>query len=562
MTASLRARTFLPSVLAFALAFSFGWLSCRRSVQSIDDPELAQAVGRNQTRLLVIGIDGASWDIIKALSAKGRLPSLQRLIDEGGSGVLHSEEPMISPALWTTIATGQSRQAHGIDNFTFKPAGSYALEGMDSRVRVAPALWEILGHYRKKVAVVKWNSAWPAEPVNGIFIADNAGKGNLGPQYVYPPEWSGRLGAMELPRVSWFEDNFSRWEHRLLPKAYDEDRFTAGAAIEILKAEKPALLMLYFRNIDMVSHLFWKYRFPAGSQYSFQVSSAEQERYGDVIEKYYEFIDGLAGMVAGAAEGYQIIIISDHGEAASYAPANVFIELNNLLRSLGRLVYLESDSRSIDWSKTELFNLDDFHKDAGGIYLNLKGRDPQGTILFKDFESYRSQTIKTLSALKNEKGDKLFKSVRANPAKPKPMAAGPVDPPDVLVVTNPEVLRGRTILNQGRSIPIADVLWSYRDVSGDHAPEGVLIISGPGARRKAKLSASIYDLAPTILWLHDAPVGKDMPGKVLKNAFNYKNKKLKYVDSWTEKIKIPVSYQSRGMDQEQEQRLKALGYIK
>lgn len=634
----------LVLVLALAVAVYFRWRNRRIVLEkpgiAIDDPKVIKAIQENTTKLLVVGIDGATWEIITSLIGQGKLPNLRMIIEQGSHGKMISESPTISPSIWTTFATGLPRKTHNIDNFTFKPINSYEPQSMDSRVRAAPALWEILSRFKKKVAVVNWNAARPAEPINGIFIADGANPNNLGAEYIYPPEFAARLKGMALPRSEWFEINFSRWDHALLPKAYEEDAFVAGAAIEILKNEQPDLMMIYFRNIDMVSHLFWKYRYPVGAEYQFTVSAPDQERFWDIIEAYYQMVDDLLGKLLAAGPGYQVMIISDHGQGATFQPKNVFLEINKLLHEIGYLEYVipacpdvlgrmyrdglinssspEKDiffdcellqqskfenSRApaefliakqrlnqdklaqanpdleklfkalsnpqlasrIDFKDTTIYNLDDFHKDERGIFLNLKGRDPDGVVAQKDLELFGNNAIRALSDLQNENGVKLFKTIKPNPDKPKPLVNGPVDPPDLLVQFNPEALNGRWIYRNKRDknpIFISSILWSYRDVSGDHTPEGVIIISRPEAHKVKQISAQIYDVAPTILYMFDAPLAKDMPGKILSEAFAEKQMPVKYVDSYIGKIKIPVKYQKQSMSAEELERLRAIGYIK
>ncbi len=617
-----------------------GFFKKGRPVIAVDDPAAVEAVRANRTKLLVIGIDGATWSIIADLSGQGKLPNLRKLLEQGSRGTLHSEAPMISPALWTTMATGVSRSKHKIDNFVFKPVKGYAPEALDSRVRAAPALWEILGHYGKKVAVINWNSAAPAEPVNGIFIADGAKRNDLGAENVYPADWIPRLKDLPLIRVDWFEEKLKKWNHTMPTKGYAEDTFVASAGAEILQKEKPDLMLIYFRNVDVASHLFWKYRWPIGLEYQFPVSQADQERFGDLIENYYELLDALIGKLIEAGPDYTVMIVSDHGEAATYSPKNIFVELNVLLHELGFLdykaprcedtlkkmnaenLYQAPDpakdiffdcetlrhaqisgppnlaawliskrriapektgaaapfigelydslshpqlAKEINWPKTRLFNIDDFHKDIRGIYINLKDRDPEGVIGFKDYSSFRKQAVALLSALENEKGEKLFKKVKANPEQKGPVAKGIIAPPDILVEFNPQVLYGQYLLRQkGDPAPIliSSILWSYQDVSGDHVPEGIIIVSGPAAAPGIQISASIYEVAPTILWRFDAPVARDMPGQILESAFKTADRTIRYVSSYQGAIKIPVSFKPKGIGQEDQERLKAVGYLK
>ena len=421
---------------------------------AFNNSAIMQAVEKSNTKLIIIGIDGATWKIITDQIGLGKLPNLKKLMLNGNPKILVSEEPFISPALWTTYATGVSRQIHKIDNFSFKPEGTYQTESMDSRVRSAPALWEILSYYHKKVAVVSWNGASPAEPVNGVFVADGVHQDKLGPEIVYPAEWTERLKNIEPIRVEWFEQNFGRWNHPVIPKQYKEDTFVASAALEILKEEHPDLMMVYFRDPDVVSHMFWKYRYPLGLDYDFKVSDAEIAQYGDVIDSFYQLLDELIGKLVEAAPGYTVMIFSDHGQDASYFPKNIFLDMNNLLHELGfldwkghscedilmemtnhgmykssspaadhyfecqdlrhmqfengadlaryfvsagnvseadaerSLMYMDQIRRAfahpelihaINYPGSKLYNVDDYHKNVRGIYINLKGRDPEGS---------------------------------------------------------------------------------------------------------------------------------------------------------------------------------------
>jgi|GEM_PF-1527397 len=633
--------------ILIALLAGIIWLQVKRISElrvktvSIDSPEVLQSVNESQTKILVIGIDGLNWGVILNLVGEGRLPHFQKLIEQGARGIMLSEEPMISPSLWTTFATGLSRKEHKIDNFTFKPSGSYETEIMDSRVREAPALWEILTHFRKKVAVINWNAGSPSEPINGIFLADGVNLERLNAEYVYPFEWIDRLKNLDLIKIKWFEKKLDKWHHSVPSNGYQEEKFILCSALEILKEEKPDLLMVYFRNVDVVSHLFWKYRYPVGLEYQYPVSEKEREQWGDVIDSYYQLMDEFVGKLLDESQGYTVIVLSDHGFSATYPPKNIYLEVNLLLNQLGYLEYklpqcedlisemaeqglyqtsdllrerfficeflrhnfspprlkdkkqledfliangkipeekLEKASlvmdklfqvlshpklgSQIEWSRTKLFNLEDFHKIERGIYLNLKNREPKGTIELKDYDKFRKQVIKLLQKIENEKGDKLFKTVRANPAKKKPIPEGVIDPADILVEFNPDVLYGQYLFKGEKDsspIYLSSILWVYSDGSGDHHPEGVVIISGDEVT-PGKTSTDIYNIAPTILWLMGLPIGKDMPGKVLE-CFKAQ-KPVLYVESYSGKIKIPVSYKRKEVSDEEKEKLKAVGYIK
>jgi len=609
----------------------------------LSDPAVQQALKQNPSRVLLIGMDGATWDIMFPLLGQGRMPNLAALLEHGGRGVLHSIPPLISPTIWTTIATGQPREVHGITNFLTKQPYQYNEVRMTTALRRVPALWNIMAGQGKKVGVVNWYAAYPAEPLPaGVFVAEGITFERIAPEYIQPAAWVDRIKALAPLQDAEMETKLKRWDHPVLQKSYDLDRFVAAIGREILQQEKPQLMMVYFQNIDVISHGFWKYRFPEGLEYRYPLGPGERERFGDVIESYYEFTDRLIGELLRSAEGYTVFVVSDHGFAATYPPKNIFIALDHLLERLGYLTYegttcdekvgdlvragklrlsgppaigifnlcldLEPVAKSqgaagvaaellrrglvtregiepaadkitelaellarghsrerVNWRKTKVFNIEDFHDRVQGLYLNLQNREPEGVVPERDYEKFRDQVCRDLKRLRTEDGLPAFTLAEPNPRKRK-MPLGPEDPPDILVQFNRKAL-GQLQLLRGRGdpdpIPLAAILWSYSDVSGDHAPEGIWLVSGPGAAGFEPLSAGILDLTPTILWLLGFPIGADMPGHVLTQAFSEDQQKqpVRCLKSWTPLVPARVQGAGAPLSQEKKDQFKALGYI-
>ncbi len=125
-----------------------------------------QGAGPDAGRVVVIGIDGADWRVIRPLMERGELPNLSRIVAEGTSGVLRSMEPSASPSLWTTVATGVSPERHGIHGFVV-PEPSGGVRPVTSSMRRTPAFWNILPQFGRRAGVVGWLVTWPAEPIAG-----------------------------------------------------------------------------------------------------------------------------------------------------------------------------------------------------------------------------------------------------------------------------------------------------------------------------------------------------------------------------------------------------------
>jgi predicted AlkP superfamily phosphohydrolase/phosphomutase len=631
-------------VLIFAYLVSRWESGDEKRTVSLSDPAVEASIKKNQEKLLIIGIDGATWKVALNLVGAGRMPNLERLLKQGAHGNLVSTPPLISPAIWTTFATGVPREVHGIDNFLYKIPFEYKLAQMGTRVRKVPALWNIFSQQGKRVGVVNWYAAQTAEACpGGVFVSPGIAPELVHDHQVWPPEWLDKIRNIESFRNPLMERKLEMYQHPVIQRGYDLDRFVAAIGAEILREKSPDLMMIYLRNVDVVSHGFWKYRFSVGLEYYYPVSEAERERFRDVIDIYYEFTDWLIGKLIEAAPGYTVMLLSDHGFEATYPPQNIFINLNRLLEGMGYLEFsgptcegilgdlwnkgelkmpppvsynifftcevlkqvvrspggaeliagfllehrmvekaqLEKLWGQLDsltdllrrghmreevlWRRTRVFNMEDFHKDVQGLYINLDGREPEGVIPEKEFASFRKEVIRELSALRTESGKRVFTMVRANPDKGI-MPMGELDPPDILLEFNRDVL-GEKYIERRRGdddpIPLSSILWSYEDVSGDHALEGIWLISGPDTAGFESISVTVPDIAPTVLWFFGFPLGADMPGAVIKSAFSTQkqNTEVLYVKTWSDLVSFRAEGARTEISLEKREQLKALGYI-
>src|SRR5262249_53879880 len=121
-------------------------------------------------RVYIIGIDGASWNLMREPLAQGKLPNLQRLIQTGAHGPLKSLVPTKSPILWTSMATGKTQIKHGIGDFVAQKDGKTI--PVSGNQRITKAFWNILSDYGLRVGVVNWWVTWPPEKINGFMVSD------------------------------------------------------------------------------------------------------------------------------------------------------------------------------------------------------------------------------------------------------------------------------------------------------------------------------------------------------------------------------------------------------
>jgi len=225
-------------------------------------------------RVLLIGIDGADLSIIDRLIAAGKLPAFARLEREGAFGPLKSQEPLISPVVWTTIATGRAPQDHGVLDFVEVGADGQATPITSLRRRV-PALWNIAGEFGKTSGFVGWYASFPAESVSGFQVSDRlafhqvkSARATTGA--TFPEDLASRLRGefgepaadvaavrarfLVDPAVPSTPDAERRLEE--LAKTYATSEFYRKILPVLSARYRPDLLAVYFEGLDACGHLF------------------------------------------------------------------------------------------------------------------------------------------------------------------------------------------------------------------------------------------------------------------------------------------------------------------
>jgi tetratricopeptide (TPR) repeat protein len=292
--------------------------------------------GRSERRVLVLGFDGLDPVAVDRLIAEGGLPNLARMRREGAYGRLLSSQPMLSPILWTTIATGRTPDAHGIGDFVaLDPATGESLP-VTSNLRRVRALWNLLSERGKSVAVVGWWATWPPEPVNGSLVSDHLAYhflfgdalGGEDPTVkTHPPELERRLLPLIVPPSAIGRAElapFARVSDRDLerPLAVTDElsqlRWILATAetysrvgLELWRRDRPDVELVYFEGTDSVAHLFghlFRAQNLAGEL------AAQQAKYGGTVEATYRRADEILGRYLEAADrNTTVLVLSDHG---------------------------------------------------------------------------------------------------------------------------------------------------------------------------------------------------------------------------------------------------------
>jgi predicted AlkP superfamily phosphohydrolase/phosphomutase len=284
-------------------------------------------------RVRVIGIDGAAWRVIDPLLERGALPNLARLIADGVRAPLRSQLPIVSPTIWTTIATGVSPARHGITDFHV--GGGRLVSSTDRKV---PALWSLASEAGLRSAVVGWWVTYPAESTTGVIVSDRALRlrdedvrtvvSSIVRQPVSTPRLEGLVQPPEI--LGLVTDLLFRVPNTgapldpstIIERARAEDAAVARTLLRLRERAGPFdLELLLLRGTDPVSHRFWKFYEPNAPVYaeSDRPTRQELEQYRNTIEDHYRYVDGLLGeLVVSCAGDCAVLVLSDHGFEAGF----------------------------------------------------------------------------------------------------------------------------------------------------------------------------------------------------------------------------------------------------
>jgi predicted AlkP superfamily phosphohydrolase/phosphomutase len=492
-------------------------------------------------RLLILGLDGASWRLTQKMVADGRMPTLGKILAEGAGGPLYSTTPDVSPTAWASFMSGKNPGQHGIYGFGLKVPGSYFLEPFSSRGRIpVQTIWGTLSSKGKRVAVINVPMTYPPEPVNGIMISGFGTPDDTGSRFVHPPELMDELRTKLGPYI--LDVHWSEYESRGVQAVLDANRKMterrAEYGLHILKQEDWELFMLAFVSTDRLQHCLWQYLEPEKS-----LSPEEQKIRNEVLD-YYDYLDRVIADFMAASPDANVMIMSDHG----FGPCSTAVHLNTYLGQEGFLTWntankararwlvklvkglginrerfrkmakrvgmneysqLEKFSHRVnnmDWSKTRAFSYT-----PSGIYLNLKGREREGIVE------------------PGAEAEKLIEELKEN-------LLGMRDPKTGNRVIH-RVVRGHEIYSGAKLDMAPDLVISEADTrymlgfnlyrtpevfqpttwrSGNHEPEGLVLAYGPDIKRGQRIErAELIDLCPTILHMLGEPVPDDIDGRVI-----------------------------------------------
>ncbi len=565
-------------------------------------------------KVVVIGLDAATWTVIRPWMAEGSMPNLAKLMKAGVSGTLESILPPITPPAWTSFMTGKNPGKHGIFHFVETEHGGYAMNYANATSRRSPTVWKLLNDAGYTVGTMNIPFTYPPEKLKGFQISGMDTPSESSP-FIHPPELREELvrhlGGIQLDLRFLGAMSTDERRYQVLAEMEQMDKQWTKAALYLLENHPQDVMMFVFMSIDTVQHYFWQHM----DKNHFIHDPKLAPKFGDAIRKVYERLDAAAGQIIDRLPAETaIFVVSDHGGGPV---VDRTIYLNRYLAQLGLLHYKEeatsgvrtlgtkvlragfslfrrsltsrqksrlahlfpkilqksemaySSFTSIDWSRTKAY-CSEVLASPPSIWINLKGVKPQGIVDPADYDALVTFIIEKLAELKDPRNGKpvINRIYRRDEIFHGPFAHEGADlvldwwSENSLFSTQPSFPEDtdKPALIIRKHEPSETSEWG-----GTHRLYGILVARAPALKTGAEIeNPHLIDLAPTILHLLGVSVPEDMDGSVLVNAFRPEFLAEHPVKSGAASGTSGGDRPSGYTDEESakvEERLQALGYI-
>jgi predicted AlkP superfamily phosphohydrolase/phosphomutase len=504
-------------------------------------------------KVLVIGLDGMTFDVARPLMDAGEMATLASLERRGVSATLQSTYPPISAPAWVTFLTGNNPGRHGIYNFQnldLSRYSSFSETLVNSTYFRGKTLLDHAGAEGKRILAYRIPLTYPAWAINGLLVS-----GPPTPDrkraYTMPADQASNLPPMTL---------LSHDELARAKRAGDIAAIDACNAYELKVMDEVTRraiddgtdVIVTFTGIpDGLHHSFWHLHDPA-SPFHDPAASAHDK---NVIRRWYVEIDRMiAGWLAGLGDEWAVVVLSDHGGGP--APTR-YLNVNHVLAERGylkptsasraqvaRLVsrqvnalrrripgkvwlknhlpavlksqvrQLRNGTSRIEWGATRAYAVPIFFP-VTGINLNVRGRQPQGIVEpGAEYERVRDEIMTIVSVLRDPTtGAALCRRV----LRKEEVLAGPHldNVPDILLVTLEGIDGGHEVDQLLTAVPEA----MLRNVSGSHTMEGIFFAAGaPFQVGRCLETVDLGDILPTVLHLAGVAIPDDIDGGVLTEA--------------------------------------------
>jgi predicted AlkP superfamily phosphohydrolase/phosphomutase len=522
--------------------------------------ETSRETESSRTRLVLLGLDGATWDLILPWAEQGYLPALADLLRSGAWGPLASTRPPASFPAWSTLLTGVHPGKHGIYDFTQRLPGTYRVAFLNATHRRAPSLWQLASQAGRCVAALGFPATYPPEPVNGLLVSgfDSPVATGIDRSCVYPPERYAEIAPYPLGGIQEVHID-TGWHERALRQILLGIERRTEVALGLLQREHWDLFALHYGESDTAAHHFWAFYDTSSPRHD----PAGAAQFGDALLQVYRAIDAaLNRLLAALPPEATVAVVSDHGTGGA---GEWIVHLNRWLEQQGWLRFgerkgrplaaglrrmglclperlqewafrgplrglvdrVESQNRlgGIDWEHTAAFSEE--VNTLPGLWLNVQGREPAGIVGNEEYDRLRSEIVAALQKWPHpETGEPLLKRAWRR----EDLYHGPWVHLAPDIVLEPALDRGYSSTFLGSSAregpavrrlaPEERLGAKGGSMNGSHRPAGILILSGAGIQAGTQLEGTtLADIVPTTLAVLGLPQPAGGDGRVLREAF-------------------------------------------
>lgn len=495
-------------------------------------------------RLLAIGLDGATFDLLLPMAERGWLPNIGRALAEGARGVLRSTVPPLTAPAWTSFQTGVDPGRHGVFSFQRRLDATLEREFVNSTAIRAPRLWHWLAQHGLTSGVINLPMTWPPQPMPpGSYLVSGMETPSTDHPFTDPPELADELRAMHYVcdlRVKLHERDFhSAAGVTAIARDLLEVLRRREAAIFKLLAERPTdALVVVFETPDRLQHWAWR----AIEEALAGEAAALHNPLHEAVTACYRELDRVVGRLLDEAASPEtfVFFVSDHG----FGPLHSRFHVDQWLAQQGWLAYAGGKatvrqrlrgplqrikrlvprallrqgrrafavSRIIHWTQTRAYSGVTMEH---AVYINLQGREPEGAVPPGSYDALRREIAQALLAVRDQRPGRGQAVVQAAHLR-EDLYHGPyvAEAPDLLFTLAPGYEPTSELAPGG--------VWSdaRAEGAGIHQPAGILMMLGPGVVPGAQLPEhDMVDVLPTMFYALGLPVPTALDGRIVHEAF-------------------------------------------
>jgi predicted AlkP superfamily phosphohydrolase/phosphomutase len=481
-------------------------------------------------RVLIIGLDGATWDLFAPWAETGRMPALAALMRRGTWGALRSTVPALTLPAWSSFMTGKNPGGHGVYGFRRLPWNRYDGMGLaNARDLRTTTIWDAAAAAGRRIGVINVPPSYPIRPLANGFVV-GCMLTPPGQPFASPPEVAAELGEYEIDLPPPKNLRRSDPDYRSRALAYLEGmarqtRVRAEATLRVMAARPVDALCVVFYAPDRVQHYFWEYVDPTGA-----ATPPEEPAVRAALLTVYDELDrGIARLVDAVGPETSIVVLSDHGFGQKpersvrinrWLADHGFLRRRPFWRLRRRMVrtlfpgrwrtrYDTTDFVLVDRARSQAW-AETIFTGTAGVWINVRGRYPHGCVATgAEYESTREGIRRGLAELRDEQGRPVFAHVRRR----EDVYRGPFvdEAPDLVVECTPRY--GVLFESLRRELRVPELFGPFEELgyTGTHDPAGVYLFAGPPFLARGRgATHPIEAIAPTVLHLLDVPIPRDV----------------------------------------------------